>query len=104
MEGVVLQVAHQWAWQWQLVRTACAAVDGEACEVLEGGEGLGLVQGPLELQQYCALLNCPLGRLATMSFLQLPLLHLPPWSHIVLHHARNIREGQKAGSGWRAGV
>jgi hypothetical protein len=35
-----------------------------------------------------------------MSLLHLALLHLPCWSYIVLHHARHIRKGQKAGSGW----
>lgn len=45
MERIVLQVAQQKVWEWQLFRTFCVAVDGEAHQVLQSWEGLWFVQG-----------------------------------------------------------
>lgn len=105
LEGVVLDVAQQRPGERELLGANAVPVDGEACEVLQGGEGLGLVHRPSQLQHHRALLYCLwTGFLGGLLLPLLLLLDSPPGAHVVLHQAGHVGEGRKAGSGGGAGV
>lgn len=96
MERVVLQVAQQKLWEWQLAVAARASVDGEARQVLQRREGLWFVQGVRQLQRHSTVLSCVLGKVSRRFGMDV-IRWLAPWSvaqtHVVLYEADNIWEG-----------
>lgn len=79
-------------------------VDDQPREVLQGGEAVGLVHGTLQFQHHRCALNALMGVLGGGLLLQLPLIRLVLWAHVVLHQAGHVGEGGEAGPGRGAGV
>lgn len=79
-------------------------VDDEPCEVLQGGEAVGLVDGTLQFQHYRCALNGLLRGFGRSLLVQPLLVCFALWSHVVLHQARNVGEGQEVWPGWGAGI
>lgn len=96
MERVVLQVAQQRLWEWQLLGAAGVSVDGEARQVLQRGEGLRFVQGLHQLQGHAAVFRRELGRVGLGFGVDVTgrlTLRRVARAHVVLYEAENVREG-----------
>lgn len=109
VERVVLQVAPERLWEWQLVGAVRVSVDGEACQVLQRREGLGSVQGAHELQRHATVLCCALNRAGLCFGVDVVLirclaLRRVAWAGVVLYQAENIGEGLQVRQAWGEGV
>ncbi len=103
MERVVLQVAQQRLWEWQLVGAVGVSVDGEARQVLQRGEGLWFAQGVHQLQRHSTVLSwvlCSVRLCFGMDVLRCLALRCVTQAHVVLYEAENIWEGLEV---WQAG-
>lgn len=107
MERVVLQVAQQRLWEWQLVGAAGVSVDDEARHVLQRREGLWFVQGVHQLQRHSAVLRCVPGWIRfcfRMDVTRCLALRRVARAHVVLYEAENIWEGLQVRQPGRNGV
>lgn len=96
VKRVVLQVAQQRLWEWQLLGASGVSVDGEARQVLQRGEGLWFVQGLHQLQRHAAVFRRELGRVGLgfgLDVIGRLTLRRVAQAHVVLYEAENIREG-----------
>lgn len=103
-EGVVLDVPQQRLWEWKLLGAVRVSVEDQPCEVLQGGEAVGLVDGPLQFQHHGRALNGLRAGFGRALLLQPPLVCFVFWSHVVLHQAGHVGERGEAGPGRGAGV